>query len=339
VPAGVHGAHRAARVRARIASGGSLSATVTRLPRGFAGQVTVLEISAGEGQIVAARALARGATRIILSLPSDRYAILADAASPADRPHNHDGIGALVAVHGGRRATVRVALDGAAADADVQRSRAAPGRQESGHRGTGEPVTLAAAASGAVVTVNGIDLTFPDGSQVSLDDPVVTDLFPMWHDQDGITFVETGKQFTDFAQREQDLSDSGRLDPPYHFDPITPEFTISGDARIDRKRRMSITIEVRARCTDRSSPGSRSLDGWLVVWEASATTPGSPWHCATPSAAFGHQRRSAAVAAHDPAGLTLPPAASLSHGRVGILLTDSIAGSDKSRRCSRRPGI
>jgi hypothetical protein len=248
VPAGVHGAHRALWVGARSASGGSLSATVTRLPRGFVGQVTVLAVSAGDGQIVAARALARGATRTILSLPSDRYAILTDAASPADRSHNRDGIGPLVAVHAGRRTTVRVALERPAA-ADVDRPRAKPGHQEGGDRGTGRPLAFAAAASGPVVTVNGINLTLPDGSQVSLDDPALTDLFPTWHDQDGITFVETGKQFTDFAQHEQELSDSGRLDPPYHFDPITPDFTISGDARIDRKGRMSITIEVRERCT------------------------------------------------------------------------------------------
>lgn len=97
--------------------------------------------------------------------------------------------------------------------------------------------------------MNGINLTLPDGSRVSLDDPALTDLFPVWHDQDGITFVETGKQVTDFAQRGQDLSDSGRLGQPYHFDPITPDFTISGDARIDRKGRMSITIELRDRCS------------------------------------------------------------------------------------------
>jgi hypothetical protein len=96
--------------------------------------------------------------------------------------------------------------------------------------------------------VNGTDLSLPDGSRLSLDDPALTDLFPVWHDQDGITFVETGKQFTDFAQHEQDLSDSGRLGQSHHFDPITPDFTVSGDARIDSRGRMSITIEVRDRC-------------------------------------------------------------------------------------------
>ena len=84
--------------------------------------------------------------------------------------------------------------------------------------------------------------------------------------------METGQQFTDFAQREQELSDSGRLEQPYQFNPITPDFTISGDARIDRKGRMSITIEMRDRCTGqvvgrvtltrrlRGGPGSINFD-------------------------------------------------------------------------------
>jgi hypothetical protein len=247
--AGGRGARAARRTGARAASGGSLSANVIGLPGQFPGQTSLLAISAGDGRIVAARALARGATRTVLSLPSDRYAILADAESPAGRSHNHDGIGPLVAVHPGRRATVRVVLGRPAAAAGVLRSRAVPGRREAGYPRVGQPFAVAAAVSGPVVTVNGINLTLPDGSRVSLDDPALTDLFPVWHDQDGITFVETGKQFTDFAQREQDLSDSGRLGQPYHFDPITPDFTISGDARIDRKGRMSITIELRDRCS------------------------------------------------------------------------------------------
>ena len=249
VPGVVHGAHESVRPIASPASGGSLKATVTRLPRTFTGQTTLLAISAGDGRIVAARALARGGTRTTLSLPSDRYAILVDAASPTERPHNDDGIGPLVRVRPGRRATVTVALGRPSAEADDRRSQAPPGHRRSGDRSTGQPLALAAGASGPVVTVNGINLSLPDGSRISLDDPALTDLFPAWHDQDGITFVETHQQFTDFAQREQDLSDSGRLGEPYHFDPITPDFTVSGDARIDSKGRMSITIEVRARCS------------------------------------------------------------------------------------------
>lgn len=278
----MRGAHAARRVGARVASGGSLSANVTGLPRQFTGQTSLLAISAGDGRIVAARALARGATRVVLSLPGDRYAILADAESLAGRSHNHDGIGPLVAVHPGRRATVRVALGRPAVAADVLRSRAVPGRWESGDPRVGRPFAVAAAVSGPIVTVNGINLTLPDGSLVSLDDPALTDLFPVWHDQDGITFVETGKEFTDFAQREQDLSDSGRLGQPYHFDPIAPDFTISGDARIDRKGRMSITIELRDRCSGqiiarititrrlRGGPGSIRYDLGLAAALADA---------------------------------------------------------------------
>lgn len=135
LPAGVRGAHAARRIGARAASGGSLSANVTGLPRRFTGQTSLLAISAGDGRIVAARALARGATRTVLSLPSDRYAVLADAESPAGRSHNHDGIGPLVAVHPGRRATVRVALGRPAVAADVVRSRPC--------RGAGNQVILA----------------------------------------------------------------------------------------------------------------------------------------------------------------------------------------------------
>ena len=121
--------------------------------------------------------------------------------------------------------------------------------------------------------MNGINLTLPDGSQISLDARAVVDLFPVWHDQDGITFFESDRSFTDFAQHWQELSDSGRLESPYHFDPLTPGFTISGQARIDRKRRMSITIELRDRCSGQVLSRvtiTRRLQGKL---EASATPP------------------------------------------------------------------
>jgi hypothetical protein len=219
---------------AGTAAAGGLTASVTGLSRGFTGALSVLAIAAGDGEVVAPTLLGSRTTRTVFRLPSDRYAILANAVSPSGRRHSATGIRGLVTIRAGRSAKSTIALGGTKGARDV------PAAERSAD---------IAATTGPVVTVNGVDMTFADGTRVPFDVPVLVGLFPSWHDQDGIRFVDTSKEFTDFATREQMLSDTHRLaPPPYHFNPLTPDFVVSGSGRIDANRRMTITIVVRRRC-------------------------------------------------------------------------------------------
>ncbi|HUA69631.1 MAG TPA: hypothetical protein VMA96_01065, partial [Solirubrobacteraceae bacterium] len=83
---------------ARPASGGLLTATVTGVPRGFRGALTVLAIAADDGEVIAGQSLLAGTTRTSFRLPSGRVAILANAVSASARRHNVTGIGPLISL-------------------------------------------------------------------------------------------------------------------------------------------------------------------------------------------------------------------------------------------------
>ncbi len=205
----------------------TLTGTLAGLPAAAAGP-TVRAVQATSGEILADARLS-GSRSYRLAVPAGVYLLVGDARSPRGVPYG--AIGHAISVRTG--ATRRVPL--------------AAGRVPAAASASLAPVARAASLSpGAVVTVNGVVINAEPGAGIpnlSLDGAVLGQIFEGCSAQ-GVRFVDTERRVVDAIQAEQDLRDSGRSQDTWQFDPIAPQYRISGEGRASADGQVTVVLNL-----------------------------------------------------------------------------------------------
>jgi len=205
----------------------TLTGTLAGLPAAAAG-TSVRAVQATSGEILADARLG-GSRSYRLAVPAGVYLLVGEARSP--RGVGYSAIGHAISVGSGAKR--RVPLTAAPVPAATSASFV--------------PVARAASlAPGAVVTVNGVVVNAEPGAGIpslSLDGAVLGQVFDACSAQ-GVRFVDTDRRVVDAIQAEQDLRDSGRSQDTWQFDPIAPQYRISGEGRATPDGQVTVVLNL-----------------------------------------------------------------------------------------------
>ncbi len=208
-----------------VATGAVLTGRVTGIPRGAkARSVRVIDASTGE-VIKDLQATTSGAYH--LSVPAGVYILAADARGASGRQY-----GAVSAATRLGSSPKRIGL--------AAHTQAPPA-------GRSSPVARAASLDpGSVVTVKGVVIDAAPGAGInnlSLDGAVLFQLFDPCSNE-GVRFVDQSDQVVAASEREQQLFDSGRAEGPFHYDPLAPQFQISGHGTASADGRVTVVLDL-----------------------------------------------------------------------------------------------